>query len=357
MTEIKYTDILHSVYHIMADGKQYKIDDLLPLVQKTCAYTDEQMKEMTKEGTSLRVKKYIAWAITHLQGAGLICKVARGLYEIVPSKDQPLTLNAKDFKDLVLRMCESKKAENSKILNDNTIEHNVATIAKVKKLFPKLSDNSNDWMLHCLCFMETAPDRETIRKGIGSLLVDAEDEMTIEDLQEILEEAKAQRKLGYKLIVKMENKGNKKDPKIIVDFTVQDDNGKEYPLKFESIWKAIYLTFLCLMEGTQLADFCDATKQPNKYFQKIYDSLSNKKGTFKAVTFDPENDKFEMLMAKQETLIQNISKIRSKIVTSLPNDRVAREFVISDKDEKSYYSVKATNKEIRESIKKTFNLK
>ena len=357
MTEIKYPDILHSVYHIMADGKQYKIGDLLPLVQKACAYTDEQMKEMTKEGTDLRVKKYIAWAITHLHGAGLIRKVARGLYEIVPSKDQLLTLNAKNFKDLVFRMCESKKAENTKTQKNNTIEHNVVTIAKAKKFFPKLSENGNDWMLNCLCFMDTAPDRDTIRKGIGSLLVDAKDEMTIEELQEILEEAKAQRKLGYKLIVKMENKGNKKDPKIIVDFTVQDDNGQEYPLKFESLWKAIYLTFLCLEEGTNLMDFCDATKQPNKIFQKIYDSLSNKKGTSKAVTFDPENDKTEILMEKQETLTQNISKIRSKIVVSLPNDRAAREFVISDKDKKSYYSIRATNKDIRDNIKKTFNLK
>lgn len=356
MTEIKYPDILHSVYQIMVDGKQYKIDDLLPLVQKTCAYTDEQMKEMTKEGTSLRVKKYIAWAITHLHGAGLICKVARGLYEIVPSKDQPLTLNAKNFKDMVLRMYESKKTENTKTQKNNMIEHNVASIAKAKKFFPKLSNNSNDWMLNCLCFMDTAPDRDTICKGIGSLLVDAEDDISIENLQELLDEAKRQRSIQYELVVKFDNKGNKREPKIQVDFSVKDNLGNNYPFKLDTSWRAVYLTFLYLKERASLMDFCDKRESPNKIFRKIYDSLYNKKGSVKTLTYDPDADEIEKLTSAQTSLTQILSKIRTEIAESLPNDRAARKFVISDREEEQYYSIQGTTQSIRESIQKAFSL-
>ncbi len=356
MSEILYPDILHSVYHIMVDGKQYNRETLLPLVQKACAYTDEQMAEMTKGGISPRVREYVAWAITHLYGAGLISKVSRGVYEIVSPQDHLLKLNGKDFEGLVRKTYKSRKNETTPKQN-NTKTKNDVSIAKVKEILPQLFDKNHDWMLHCVGFMNTAPNGADIRKGIRSLLVDAEEEISIEELQELLKEAIELRKIQYELVVKMKNKGNKKDPKIIVDFTVKDDRGKEYPLRFESLWKAIYLTFLYLEGRTSLMDFCNATKKPNMIFQKIYNSLYNKKGTVKAITFESQNGEPEIMASKQEILIQNISRIRSKIAESLPNDRVARQFVIADKEEEHYFSIMATNQSIREAIKKTFNLK
>ena len=46
--EIEYGNILKSVYQRIAEGGQYRTSDLLPLVQKDCELTDEQMAERTK---------------------------------------------------------------------------------------------------------------------------------------------------------------------------------------------------------------------------------------------------------------------------------------------------------------------
>ena len=95
--EIEYGNILKSVYQRIAEGGQYRTSDLLPLVQKDCELTDEQMAERTKGDNSPKVQKNVQWALTHLYGSGLINKVSRGLYEITPQKEELFKMSGEEF--------------------------------------------------------------------------------------------------------------------------------------------------------------------------------------------------------------------------------------------------------------------
>ena len=355
MSEILYPDILHSVYHIMVDGKQYNIETLLPLVQKACAYTDEQMAEMTKGGISPRVREYVAWAITHLYGAGLISKVSRGVYEIVSPQDHLLKLNGKDFEGLVRKTYKSRKNETTPKQN-NTKTKNEVSIAKVKEILPQLFDKNHDWMLHCVGFMNTAPNGADIRKGIRSLLVDAEEEISIEELQELLKEAIELRNIQYELEVKFENKG-KYRPSYVVSFIVKDSKGNKYSFKLGAMPTAVYLTFLYLEDAVSLYEFCDINGKAMKLCQRIYAWIYlKKKDIVDAIGCDLNGDS-KIREHAVATLTQYISTIRTQIADSLPSDKVARQFVISDKAEEQLYSIAGKNQKVRNSMKKHFDLK
>ncbi len=354
MGAIIYSDILRAVYHTMTDGKRYSAKDLLPSVKEACGYTDDQMKEMTKGDTRPRVEEYVRWALAHLYGAGLIWKVERGVYEIVSSQDKLLTLDGENLEKLVRAIAKRNKQNQTNFTNEEAI-------AKATELFPKLSGIDKDWLIGELAFMDTAPDKATITKGIRSLLVDAEDDISIEELQKLLKEAIELRSIQYELEVKIQNKGNKRDPKIIVDFIVKDNKGNKYPFKLETIWTAIYLTFLYSDKRIFLDDFCNVIEKSNKVFQKIYDSLYNKKGSVKSITYDPseantDKNYFDKVESARRKLTETLSKIRIRIADAMPNDRTARLFVIADKDVEHEFSIQATNQTIRDLIKKQFSL-
>lgn len=210
-------------------------------------------------------------------------------------------------------------------------------------------------------FLDIAPDKDAIHKSIRSLLVDAEDEMAIDELQKILNEAREQRLIDYELDLKIKNKGNTKDPKITVDLIVKDNKGNKYPVNLGTAWKAIYLTFLYYDTGITLKDFCDVGSKHHKIFTRIYDSLYNKKGTVKTFSYDPatanEDKKYtEKVEAAVEALRQYLSNIRKAFAEALPDERSARLFVISDRKEERYFTIQASNEEIRDKIKKVFHL-
>lgn len=351
MGTFKYSEILKSVYHQIAKGGQYRAIDLLPLVQTALGLSDEQMKEMTKGENSPRVKKYVQWALTHLYGAGLIIRVKRGLYAIAPQQQQLLQLNDYELEQFVMSIFNSREKDAS-----GSYVPDSKTIVKVRELLPKLTTKGYDWMQSIL-FLDTAPDMPTIRKSIRSLLVDADEDISLEELQDILKEVAELRSIQYELVVRMENRGNKREPRIQTDICVKDNKGKEYPLELGTMQSAIYLTFLYLEDSVSILDFCSIKEHPNIVFQKIYHSLYNKKGSAKAITYDEKEDKDAKRDSAQATLVQYISKIRTMIADALPNDKTARQFVIADNEDDDLYSIKATNPAIRNSIKKEFNLK
>lgn len=346
--EIEYGNILKSVYQRIAEGGQYRTSDLLPLVQKDCELTDEQMAERTKGDNSPKVQKNVQWALTHLYGSGLINRVSRGLYEIAPHRDHLLSMDDVDFEKLVRSIYNSRngKSEYTEIAQQ--------TIAKIQKLVPSLAEESNDWKLQ-LCFMSSAPDKSTIIKGIRSLLVDAEDDINLDELQELLNEAKEQRSIKYELVLNVNNRGNKREPRLDVDMYVLDDKGNKYPFKLETAGKAMFLTFVYLDSSVTLMDFCDTTHVFNKTFYKIYNSLYKKKGTTKKYSFDPVDDGFDKIESAEKATTHEFSKMRGVIVDALPNDWVARQFVLINNDGK--YSTKASNMTVKGTIKKHFGLK
>lgn len=358
MSTIQIHKIVSSVYRIMSDGKSYNVASLLPRVQEMCGFTDDQMKEVDSGKGQLRVKKYIQFAIHYLYAVGLIYKSSRGIYKITPSQQALILLDDKELYDAVMKIYRQRD-KSSAITKDPISDGDV--IEKALKVFPSLSDERYAWTIGCLCFMDTPSDKATRTKGIYSLLVDDEEEISLEDLQNIWKRANEQRSINYELEIKFENRGNKKDPKMVVDFTVKDDRGNNYPLKLETVWKAVYLTFLYFEDGILLDDFCNAAEKANNIFQKIYDSSYNKKGTVKKYTYyisDAENYKeiADKIEAAKTALTDLLSKIRTSIADALPNNRAARPFVISDREEKQTFRIQATNQGIRDAIKKHFAL-
>lgn len=205
-----------------------------------------------------------------------------------------------------------------------------------------------------LDFLSKAPDKNTIEKTIRSLLVDAEVEMTIKDLENILNQAHEQRQIKYWLELKISKK--RTPNRNMVDIIVKDSNDKEYPVQFDAVWKAVYLTFLYWNEPIALLDFCEVSAKPNKCFKEyIYKLLYNRKAenpfTYHGIDGNPEE-----LEDAVKALRQCLSKINKRLVDSLPNDRAARLFAISSRDGNGKYTIEASNDDIRQSIKRGFRI-
>lgn len=205
-----------------------------------------------------------------------------------------------------------------------------------------------------LAFVPKAMDRPTIDKTILTSLIDAEDDFTLKDYMAIWEDAQKQKSIEYELVVKLSNKGNKREPKIQADFEIKDNKGNKYPFKLETLQTAVYLTFLYIgEEGTSLVDFCETGKQHNRYFEKIYDSLYDKRGSTKSITYTL-NDEEKNGVDQRKTLTETFSKITKKISEVLPNDKAARKFVILLDKETKHYSTKGSNSYIRFDMQKYF---
>lgn len=347
MSTYTYGKILKTVYQIISEGGQYRIKDLLPLIQQACGLTDEQMEERTKGDTSEKVKKLGQWALTHLYGAGLICKVSSGLYELAPQKNQLLGLSEMDFEDLVRKIYNNREKDSDS--KYTAPEQN--TIAKIKKLVPSLKDEGNDWRLQ-LCFLSTAPDKQSIITGLTTLLADAKDSGYEIDLDEILKKVDEELNKKYELVLEIKTKG----PDISkVNIYIGEVGCKKEELTFiklEPQPKSIYLTFL--YEGSVgLWDFCNASKSEGGTYRKVYLGMPGRKIRKEDIT--PIRNGYE---DDDEQLNQMIAKINKVISEALGNDRIARQFTITkDIDDDSNYIVKSTNQYIKDTIKKHFRLK
>lgn len=218
----------------------------------------------------------------------------------------------------------------------------------------EVNDESQGGMLE---YLPAPPSKDTIIKSIRSLLVDAEDDIRIEELQQLLEEANEQRNTEYELVIKTENKGNKRDPKYIVNYIIKDNKGNEFDFSLETIHTAIYLTFLYMTEGVCLTDFCDYSSKGNQIFRKICECLYRMKGSVKSITYGITIDEKEETQEEAiKTITRYLSKMRAKIASVLPNDRAARLFVL-DPDANGKYYIKNSDPKNREYIKTLFALK
>lgn len=197
------------------------------------------------------------------------------------------------------------------------------------------------------------PGPEAIHKGILSYLVDAEEEMTIKNLQEILDKANELRNRTYGLDVKFITHGRCQKP----EFSIIDIERKTSPMTFtlEPKHAAVYLSFLCLDGKISLERFCQADGLPYIRCDKIYLWLTGKgPGGMENISIKATDGAIEK-KKKIDTLTEYISKIRGIIADASPNDRVARQFVIYEKPENNF-SISGTTDHIRKDIKKTLYL-
>lgn len=343
MSSIIYSDILRSVYHSMTDGKKYETDDLVPLVKKACGYSDEQMKEMTQGDTSPRVRKYISWALTHLCGAGLIYRVKRGVYEIVPSRSTLLSMEGKELESLVRGLANSRKKNNTS---------NVDIQNQGQQSFRILSSDDDilDYSISSIGFLSDKPQSDNeVRNTILISLFDAEynkERFGMEyNLEEILECFKAERTKEYRLEIVPEKvvgkKGGHKIPYIDCHIYITDENDKKKEIILKQQEKAVYLMFLLHREGIYINEFPkteDEIAHKKKYetHLKLYSKIQSKL---------LDNNYIEKPQLLQGDITPIRTKIKNKLLEITPNRKYIEMFAIEGYKEKAFKVCAATDEQ------------
>lgn len=80
-----YEDFMMPVMQVISDGGQYRNKEIQQKAADIVGLTAEEKKEMLPSGGQNTYKSRTNWAITYLKNAGLITKIAKGLFEISES--------------------------------------------------------------------------------------------------------------------------------------------------------------------------------------------------------------------------------------------------------------------------------
>nr|MBP9549801.1 winged helix-turn-helix domain-containing protein [Chitinophagales bacterium] len=67
-----YQTIMLPLLVKVADGREYKVRDLIEQLAESFNLTDEERKEMLPSGTATLFDNRVAWAKTYLKKAGLV---------------------------------------------------------------------------------------------------------------------------------------------------------------------------------------------------------------------------------------------------------------------------------------------
>ena len=383
--EIEYGNILKSVYQRIAEGGQYRTSDLLPLVQKDCELTDEQMAERTKGDNSPKVQKNVQWALTHLYGSGLINKVSRGLYEITPQKEELFKMSGEEFEKLVRAIYKSRESEKrnksenkSKANVQNAQEGLVESDDKVTEYHPQkillesIEQSSDDeakcdggtdplnMSLSCLLAepdTKTKDGRKALKEKKQSLAQQLEDilwairfyDFPI-DPQEILKK------------VEQHSQDKEEDYKLSFDFGTIDEkcgmlskcdiyvsqNKDAVPLNIKPIFKATYLAAMLMKDGI-------IPSRPSKEFielvRYLYEMLpTNGKAQDDENGIVNDKKKFEA-----DALGNQLNGIRNAVKEQIPNLLIAQKFAVEGYRNKPF-AVQKADESIRKQIRKAFNL-
>ena len=131
------------------------------------------------------------------------------------------------------------------------------------------------------------------------------------------------------------------------DISLIDNFGNSYPIKIDTMTKAIYLTFLLFEDGIE---YTQITYSDEFYdiFEKIYNKLPRAKGTPRR--FNLENK------ADLDTFTNYTSKTRQAIL-KVTNDIYAEEQFAIEGRKKDTYGIAGATAENRDKVRKEFNIK
>lgn len=213
------------------------------------------------------------------------------------------------------------------------------TLIPSKKEGPMVKKDDFNFTLHCI--------RDTSREKTLERLKDAFQEMfshkidiSMEDITELYEEVKKSRKT-YKLDIHIKKKeGNSFKKLKTCDISLIDNNGNIYPLSFEPLWKALYLTFILFKDGIPMMDVNESAYYDQ--FLKIQDRLSR-------------NTKLPSKESLLDNIKSNLSKIR-KAILDATNDVYAKEQFAVDGYSGDVYKVAGSTDEDRALIKREFGI-
>lgn len=193
--------------------------------------------------------------------------------------------------------------------------------------------------LHCITDASRERTMEKLKEAFQEMFSHKVD-VSMEDISDLYEEVKKNRKT-YKLVIQINDKeGNSFKKLKTCDISLNDNYGNTYPLKFEPLMKSLYLTFILFKEGLPVMDVSDSAFYDQ--FLKIQDKLSR-----------------ESKLPSKESILSNtksnLSKIRGAILNAT-NDVYAKEQFAVDGYSGDVYLVAGSTDEDRALIKREFGL-
>lgn len=180
--------------------------------------------------------------------------------------------------------------------------------------------------------------------------------ITLEEVLAIYKEEQALKKT-YKLDIQFKWKDVKeyKHPKWVIhkkmtvcNIILIDNLGNSYPIKLETMAKAIYLTYLFFPEGIAYTQITYSDEFYN-IFEKIYRKLPLVKSVPRRFNLDDNAD--------LDTFSNYISRIRKAILAATNNDTYAQEQFAVEGWRKDNYRIAGATDEIKEKVKEEFRIK
>ena len=176
-------------------------------------------------------------------------------------------------------------------------------------------------------------------------------DITFSDIVSILERVKARERKTYKLFIKIEkgeeNEGKNGvwDSRRTCNIWLVDNAGKEYPIKMEAQWIAVYLTFILFNDGNgiKLSDI-----KTNDEFYNIFKYICER---LRSINSIPDKAGLEKEVRGKR------SKIKGSIKKSTNGDIYAMEQFAIEGDPGDVNKVAGSTDDHRAYIKEMFGIK
>lgn len=179
--------------------------------------------------------------------------------------------------------------------------------------------------------------------------------ISLDDIIALYKEEELNRKT-YKLDIQVKWKQVReyKHPKWVIhkkmtdcDISIVDNQGNAYPIKMDTMTKAIYLTFLLFEDGIEYTQISDSNEF-YELFKQIYKKLPRAKGTPRKFNLDDKAD--------LDTFTNYTSKTRQAVL-NVTNDTYAEEQFAIEGRRKDTYGIAGATAENRAFVRKEFKIK
>src|SRR5689334_12252332 len=92
-----YQTLMLPFLKVVADGKEYKVNDVVEILAKQFNLTEDERKELLPSGTAFLFSNRVGWARTYLKKAGLLDSQRRGIIYITDRGKKTLSENLSEI--------------------------------------------------------------------------------------------------------------------------------------------------------------------------------------------------------------------------------------------------------------------
>lgn len=283
-----------------------------------------------------------------------ICKVKteEGAQILISDKDSLLEMLCEfwglDYKEVSKSIELSQRYERYVAIGGES--HPVSLPATIARKPAKEKTENYSTLLQCTQVYTKEGQLAKIEESLEESFVHKVD-ITFSDIVSILERVKARERKTYKLFIKIEkgeeNEGKNGvwDSRRTCNIWLVDNAGKEYPIKMEAQWIAVYLTFILFNDGNgiKLSDI-----KTNDEFYNIFKYICER---LRSINSIPDKAGLEKEVRGKR------SKIKGSIKKSTNGDIYAMEQFAIEGDPGDVNKVAGSTDDHRAYIKEMFGIK